>query len=331
MKTKKTITFQVTGQLQGVRLDKALAALEDISSRSLAQNLIDKKLVSIDGKYEKASVALKLNQTVEVMIPEPIAVDIQPMRMSLDIIYEDDELIVINKPAHLVVHPAAGHEQDTLVNALMAHTSALSMKNEQRPGIVHRIDKETSGLLVVAKNDFVHENLATQFKNKTTHRVYYALVDGSLKLGSGTIRSYLARHSTHRKRFASVRINNQIIREFQEQEVAGKWAITHFTKLATASGMTLVKIKLETGRTHQIRVHFSELGHPLVGDTLYGYSALKMKKLQLKRFYLHAAELGFEHPRLKKDLRFSVNWPVDDINKLKELGFDLDLIQNGKV
>lgn len=321
----------MTDELQGTRLDKALASLAGISSRSLAQNLIDKQLVSIDGKIAKSSAALKLNQTVEVIIPEPVSVDIQPMKMSLDIVYEDDDLIVVNKPAHLVVHPAAGHEQDTLVNALMAHTSALSMKNEQRPGIVHRIDKETSGLLVVAKNDFVHENLATQFKNKTTHRVYYALVDGSLKQGSGTISSYLARHPTHRKRFASVRMNNQIIRQFDDQETAGKWATTHFTKLATASGMTLVKIKLETGRTHQIRVHLSELGHPLVGDTLYGYSSLKIKKLQLKRFFLHAAELGFEHPTLKKALRFSVNWPNEDLFKLKELGFDLDSIESGKV
>ena len=330
MKTKKKITFQVTDELQGIRLDKAVATLADISSRSLAQNLINKQFVCIDGKIAKSSAVLKLNQIIEVIVPELIAVDIQPLVMSLDIVYEDDDLIVVNKPAHLVVHPAAGHEQDTLVNALMAHTSALSMKNEQRPGIVHRIDKETSGLLVIAKNDSVHENLATQFKNKTTHRVYYALVDGNLKQSSGTIRSYLARHPTQRKRFASVRINNHIIREFHEQEVTGKWAVTHFTKLATASGMTLVKIKLETGRTHQIRVHFSELGHPLVGDTLYGYSALKIKNLKLKRFFLNAAELGFEHPRLKKNFQFSVNWPIEDLHKLKELGFNLDSFQNGK-
>ena len=181
-KRPNKITFSVTAQYSGQRLDKVLVdehLFKDIiSTRSYAQNMIEKGYISINGECTKPSYALKEADTIDILIPEVKPTELVPYNFKLDIIFEDDHLIVINKPAGLVVHPSAGHEQNTLVNALLYHTKNLSMKNEERPGIVHRIDKETSGLLVVAKNDFAHEHLSLQFKNKTTHRIYHAVVEG---------------------------------------------------------------------------------------------------------------------------------------------------------
>jgi 23S rRNA pseudouridine1911/1915/1917 synthase len=326
LKTKTPKIVQVSEEAAGLRLDKFLSTVEEINSRSLAQNLIEKGHVLINGKPEKSSFTVAEGQTVEINLPEPVPTELVPYDLPLDITFEDEDLIVVNKPAGLVVHPSAGHQQDTLVNALLAHTKNLSMKYEERPGIVHRIDKETSGLLVIAKNDFAHEKLSEQFKNKTAHRVYYALIDKNLLRSSGTCRSYLARHPVDRKRYASVRFNNKIISEPIEDFGAGKWAVTHFTRLAQHSSMTYLKVKLETGRTHQIRVHMSELGHPLVGDLLYGYSVKKMKELELNRFFLHAAELGFEHPKSKKFMEFKTPWPKEDEQKLIEFGFNREVL-----
>lgn len=306
----------------GQRLDRFLTGFPEIISRSFAQDLIEKKFVLVDGKEARASLALKIGQIVEVHLPEePENTTLQPYHFPLDILFEDQDLIVVNKPSGLVIHPAAGHQQDTLVNALLYHTKDLSMKNEQRPGIIHRIDKETSGLLVVAKNDLAHEKLAQQFKNKTSHRVYYAVVKGSLAKKNGIIQSYLARHPSDRKRYASIRVQNKIITSFDENFEDGKWAVTHYERIAQASGLSYVKLKLETGRTHQIRVHLSELGHPLVGDVQYGYSLQKAKNENLNRFYLHAAELGFVHPGTNKEMLFKVDWPAEDRKKILEWGF----------
>ncbi|MCC2678464.1 MAG: pseudouridylate synthase, partial [Pseudobdellovibrio sp.] len=326
LKTKSSIKVKITEDSEGIRLDKFLSSLEEINSRTLAQNLIEKNCITVNGKPAKASMAVSTGQVVEINLPEPQPTELVPYDLKLEILFEDDDLIIVNKPAGLVVHPSAGHQQDTLVNALLHHTKNLSMKYEERPGIVHRIDKETSGLLVVAKNDFAHEILSAQFKNKTAHRIYYALVDKNILRPSGTCRSYLARHPVDRKRYASVRLNNKIVSEFTEGFESGKWAVTHFTRLAHQANMSYLKIKLETGRTHQIRVHMSELGHPLVGDMLYGYSLKKAKELGLQRFYLHAAELGIEHPRTREYLEFKAPWPQTDENKLLELGFKREVL-----
>ncbi len=321
MKTKQQILLNVGEEFVGQRLDRFLVTVPGILSRSFAQDLIDKQLVTVDKKTARSSLTLKLDQVVEINLPEVETSELVPYDFPLDIIFEDRDLLVINKPSGLVVHPAAGHGTDTLVNALLHHTKDLSMKNEQRPGIVHRIDKETSGLLVVAKNDIAHEKLAQQFKDKSSHRIYYALVSGGLAKKKGTLQSYLGRHINDRKRYASVRENNRIITEFDENNELGKWAVTYYERIAQSSATTYIKLKLETGRTHQIRVHMSEFGFPLVGDVQYGYSLQKAKAENLKRFYLHAAELGFEHPTTQKPMLFKVDWPAEDLKKLLDLGY----------
>lgn len=324
MKTSLKISLTVQAEDRGLRIDKFLATLEEVSSRNYAKNLIDKKLVLINAKAVKASHLLIEGQKLEVSLPEITESALLPYNFKLDVRYEDADLLVVNKPSGMVVHPAAGHQQDTLVNALLAHTRDLSMKNEQRPGIVHRLDKETSGLLVVAKNDRAHENLSLQFKNKTSHRVYFALLDGQLPKTAGVAKSFLARHPIDRKRFASLKENNKIITAADADVLVGKWAVTHFSKIAQHSNMSYLRIKLETGRTHQIRVHMSEIGHPLVGDTSYGYSQKKKKELELHRFFLHAAELGFTHPKTNAEMLFKVGWPEHDNLKLLSFGFDHD-------
>lgn len=310
----------------GQRIDRYLTQLEEMSSRSYAQNLIDKAAVKVNGKLIKSSYKINVNDRIEVTLPELVSSELLPYDLKLDIVYEDRDLLVVNKPAGLVVHPAAGHQQDTLVNALLHHTKELSMKNEQRPGIVHRIDKDTSGLLVVAKNDMTHENLAQQFKNKTTGRLYYAVLDGNLPQIKGLCRSFLARHPSDRKRYASVRLNNKIISDAATTPDVGKWAVTHFEKISVSNRMSYLKIQLETGRTHQIRVHMSELGHPLVGDITYGYPVKKFQTQQLRRFFLHAAQLSFIHPQNHQLMSFSSTWPTADLEWLKEQGFsDADI------
>ena len=315
----------VTHELLGQRLDKLLQShptLVAVSiTRSHIQNLIENGHITINGSTTKPSYLVKLNDEICVILPSSEPTDLKPYDFKLDIIFEDNDLIVVNKPAGLVVHPAAGHEQDTLVNALLNHTQQLSMKNEMRPGIVHRIDKETSGLLVIAKNDQAHEHLAQQFKNKTTHRLYYAIAEGSLKQTKGSISTYLARHPTDRKRYASVKENGKIKTKFEPDFSAGKWAMTHYRLLELSQNKSLVELRLETGRTHQIRVHMSELGHVLTGDLLYGYSQKKMNEHKINRFFLHASELGFIHPKTQEKLHFKTLWPDSDLEKIRTWGF----------
>ena len=321
MKTNSLLTVQVQIEDDGLRLDKFLTSIEEISSRHYAQILIDQNRVTLDGRTYKASKPVKAGQSVVIDMPPLVPTELVPYDFPLDIVFEDSDLLVINKPSGLVVHPAAGHQQDTLVNALLHHTTELSMKHEQRPGIVHRIDKETSGLLVVAKNDYAHEHLSQQFKDKTTHRVYWAVVNGNVDLMQGTRRSYLARHPHDRKRHASVRNLNKIITQQEEDFAYGKWAVTHFKRLETSHDMSYLQLQLETGRTHQIRVHMSEMGHALVGDVTYGFPVKKAKDLLTTRFYLHAAELGFIHPRTEKEMLFKTGWPAVDAEFIKNLGF----------
>lgn len=303
----------VSKEHQGLRLDKFLSLQENIRTRSRAEFLISSSFVLVNSKLVKASYLVKTNDSIEISFPTEKSRTIEASDIPLDIIFEDQDLIVVNKPAGLVVHPSVGHESGTLVNALLFHTADLSMKfNEERPGIVHRLDKETSGLLVVAKNDLTHENLVQQFKARKIHRIYKAVVFGKLPVSSGKIESHLGRHPIDRKKFATIE--------------NGKWSATNYTVLKTSHQLSYLELKLETGRTHQIRVHMSEKGHPLVGDNLYGsqkkIKIVEAKKVQediknLKRFLLHAEQLGFEHPTTKEWMQFEKNWPDSEVDLLK--------------
>jgi 23S rRNA pseudouridine1911/1915/1917 synthase len=328
---KNNSDFQVIAilpQMLGHRLDKALSFVPEIGSRSRAENLISQNLVKVNGLIPKASMQIKQTDRIEVSYPPAQSSEIKPFEMDLDILFEDQDIIVINKPPGLVVHPAAGHQDDTLVNALIAHTDDLAMKfGEERPGIVHRLDRETSGVLVVAKNDFAQENLASQFKAREVHRLYHAICLGQPARPQGTIQSFLARHPTNRKKYASVLDSDKkIIRDKGSDPEFGKWAVTHYQALKThPAGLSYLQLKLETGRTHQIRVHLSEMGHPILSDDLYG-SDRKLKSVHgshnqellktSERCALHACELGFRHPKTQKDLFFKVPWP--DHEKIRE-------------
>lgn len=309
------ITKVVDQDQHNIRLDKFLSEIAEIGSRSRAQVLIEKKNVLVNKKNEKNSYIVKQKDFVEVEIPEDenLNQDLLPLNLNLDVVFEDKDLIVINKPAGLVVHPAAGHAQDTLVNALLHHTNDLSMKfGEKRPGIVHRIDRDTSGLLVVAKNDFSHEKLAQQFKQKSIHRVYFAVVTGEVKNPKGTIQSYLHRHPKNRKKYCSARDNKNKIIVTPNLEIENtKWSVTHYTRLSINKKLSYLRLQLETGRTHQIRIHLSEMGHPIYGDETYGFKH-KVSSVHFNRFLLHAAELGFTHPRTNKLMNFSASWPTEE-------------------
>ncbi len=272
----------LTADISGERLDAFLARCGDMT-RSAAQKLIDEGQVKVNGKPGKKNNRLEPGYQIEYSVPEAKPVDIQPTQMQLDIVYEDDDVIVINKPKGLVVHPAAGHQDDTLVNGLLyALGDRLSgINGELRPGIVHRIDKDTSGLLAVAKNDFAHTMLASQLKDHTMARTYECIVCGNLKEDSGTVNAPIGRHPSDRKKMCITERNS-------------KEAVTHWEVIARYRGYTHIRCKLETGRTHQIRVHMAHIGHPILGDTVYGR---KKPELGQDSQCLHAAILCFQHPR----------------------------------
>ena len=273
----------LTCDRSGERLDAFLSrALPEIS-RSAAQKLIAEGNVLLDGKSAKKNDRLEPGQTVSVTIPEPRPVDVTPTEMQLDIVYEDEDVAVINKPKGLVVHPAAGHQDDTLVNGLLyAMGDSLSgINGELRPGIVHRIDKDTSGLLAIAKNDLAHAVLASQLKDHTMARTYEAIVCGNLKEDSGTVDAPIGRHPTDRKKMCVTQRNS-------------KPAVTHWEVVKRYRGYTHIRCRLETGRTHQIRVHMAYIGHPILGDTVYGH---KKPELGQDSQCLHAGALSFRHPR----------------------------------
>ena len=291
------------------RLDAFLAeALPDIS-RAQLKKLIDNRQVTCDGTPTKASLKLKGGETIEVSLPPPQPLEAVAESIPLDILYEDQDLIVINKSAGMVVHPAAGHSRGTLVNALLHHCDDLAgIGGTLRPGIVHRIDKDTSGILVVTKNDSAHQHLAEQFRRHSIKREYLALIHGHLPSGTGTIDQPLGRHPVQRKKFSAKTRNS-------------KRAVTHWSIIDNFSHekFSLIRLQLETGRTHQIRVHLSEAGHPLVGDPLYGrrgeLSNIKDQQLrslirQLPGQALHAHHLGFIHPRTDDYLEFSSDIPA---------------------
>lgn len=269
--------------IAGERLDAFLARTGGSISRSAAQKLMESGCVTVNGKPGKKNDRLKVGDAVSVELPEAQPVDIAPKEMPLDIVYEDEDVLVINKPKGLVVHPAAGHQDDTLVNGLLfAKGSELSgINGELRPGIVHRIDKDTSGLLAVAKNDLAHTVLASQLKDHSMARTYDAIVCGSMKEDSGTVDAPIGRHPTDRKKMCVTARNS-------------KEAVTHWEVVKRYRGYTHIRCRLETGRTHQIRVHMAYIGHPILGDTVYGH---KKPELGQSSQCLHAGALCFAHPR----------------------------------
>lgn len=307
----------------GSRIDKFLGNHPEIKTRSRAELLIDSGAVRVNKKPVKSSYKVQVDDEIWVQLPDlSNAGPLKPLEMELDILFEDSEILVVNKPAGLVMHPAAGHANDTLVNALIHHSEDFVMKfNEARPGIVHRLDKDTSGILVVGKNDSAVEALVRQFKARSVHRKYEALIHSTRLPAIGTISSYLARHPSDRKKFGSVRDQrNQIVREQGKDIPNSKWAVTHYKVLEKkTNGYSLVELKLETGRTHQIRVHLSELGFPVVADPIYGKGHATPS--DIPRLCLHAKELGFRHPQSGQELFFSQSWPMDLQPALQRLGF----------
>lgn len=280
---------------EGTRLDKFLSLRVEALTRSAAERLAEQGLVTCGGKALDKKARLRAGDVVEVTLPEPVGLDVLPEPIPLDIRYEDGDLLVVNKPKGMVVHPAAGHAGGTLVNALLAHCgdSLSGINGVIRPGIVHRIDKDTSGLLIVAKNDFAHQRLAEQIKVHSFTRVYEAVVHGNLKEDAGTVDAPVGRHPTDRKRMAVT-------------EKHSRNAVTHFEVLARYKGFTHVRLKLETGRTHQIRVHMAYIGHPVAGDPVYGP---KKPEPGLDGQCLHARVIGFVHPRTGKYLEITSELP----------------------
>ena len=269
--------------MDGERLDAFLTRRVEGLSRSAAQKLIQDGLVLRNGCPARKNDKLKSGDAVEYTIPAPKEVDITPTEMPLDIVYEDEDLLVINKPKGLVVHPAVGHQDDTLVNGLLyALGDDLSgINGELRPGIVHRIDKDTSGLLAVAKNDLSHTMLASQLKDHSMARTYEAIVCGSFREDSGTVDAPIGRHPSDRKKMTVTQRNS-------------RHAVTHWEVVRRYRGYTHIRCRLETGRTHQIRVHMAHIGHPILGDTVYGH---KKPELGQDSQVLHAGALCFSHPR----------------------------------
>ena len=286
------------------RLDLCLSDVTDLS-RSRAQGLIEAGLVLLNGRPCRQSDSVRIGDTVQYTLPEAKSIELVPEDIPLEIVFEDEHICVINKPRGMVVHPAAGNESGTLVNALLYHFGDLSsIGGEIRPGIVHRIDKMTSGLLVVAKNDLAHERLARQFADHSAHRSYIALVAGNLKEDSGTVDAPIGRHPTDRKRMAVV--DN------------GRRAVTHYRVLYRFSAVTVLSLELETGRTHQIRVHMAHIHHPVVGDQVYsnGKNALGMEGQAL-----HGWRLQLRHPVTGEHLSFAAPLPEDMQRALKRLGY----------
>lgn len=291
--------------IEECRLDKLISDNSELS-RSAAAKLIESGLVTVDGRIPRKKEIPNLGALVVVTLPEPQAVDIIPENIPLEIVYEDDDLLVVNKPKGMVVHPAAGHISGTLVNALMYHCGdrLSGINGEIRPGIVHRIDKDTSGLLMVAKNDFAHLGLSEQIKEHSFTREYQAVVCGSVK-EDGAINAAIGRHKTDRKRMAV----------YPNGTVGTREAITHYSVIRNFAGYTHLALRLETGRTHQIRVHTAYIGHPVAGDEVYGNG----KPRWLQGQCLHAIKVGFVHPRSGEYMEFTSELPDYFKKFLREL------------
>lgn len=290
----------------GLRIDKYLACHLPDLSRSHIQKLIRDNLVIVNQKPVKANYRLSLNEQIEVMIPKPEEPEILPENIPLDILYEDADIIIVNKPKQMVVHPAPGHASGTLVNALMYHcgTELSGINGVMRPGIVHRIDMDTTGSLLVCKNDVAHQKLAAQLKEHSITRIYEAIVHGNIKEEDGTVTAPIGRHPTDRKKM-SVHAKQ------------GRSAVTHYQVLKRFGEFTYIQCRLETGRTHQIRVHMASIGHPLLGDQVYGPS--KCPFGGLKGQTLHAKILGIVHPKTGEYLEIQAPLPDYFVNLLQKL------------
>ena len=297
--------FIVEHSLPGERLDTFLREKFPAASRGAMQRLIEQGCVRVNGKIVKPTHTPRAGEAIEIVWPEARPAEAQPEDIPLEILFEDESLLVVNKPPGLVVHPAAGHEEHTLVNALLHHCrgSLSGIGGVARPGIVHRLDKETSGCLVVAKNDATHLALAAQFAGRTVEKIYDALVIGRLARDAGEIRASIARHPTHRKRMAV------------HDSADSRFAHTSYRVLESLVQATHVEAEIHTGRTHQIRVHFQFIGHPLVGDKTYGPKANKsfteFTGYTAPRVMLHARQLSFVHPRTGKTVKFTAPLPED--------------------
>jgi 23S rRNA pseudouridine1911/1915/1917 synthase len=288
--------FEVQSEQEGERLDKYLSQIYPDQSRSFFQKLIKDQQITINGQPEKASYHVNTEDIIQIRFPDAAATAIKPEDIPLDILYEDEDLLVVNKPKGMVVHPSAGHFSGTLVNAVMYHCadSLSGINGEIRPGIVHRIDMNTTGSLIICKNDESHIKIAEQIKEHSVNRIYVGIVCGVVKEDDGTVEGPIGRHPVDRKKMA---IN----------EKNGKAAITHYKVLKRFEKYTYMQFKLETGRTHQIRVHMASIGHPLLGDDVYGSGKTAFKHLQGQT--LHAQTIGFVHPRTNEYIECTAPLP----------------------
>ena len=292
----QTESFEVQFEQEGERLDKFLSTIYPDFSRAFFQKLIKNQKVWVNDQNQKASFPVHTDDLVKIEIPDAVETTIVPEDIPLDILYEDQDLLIVNKPKGMVVHPSAGHYTGTLVNAIMYHCkdSLSGINGEIRPGIVHRIDMDTTGSLIVCKNDEAHVDIAQQIKEHSVNRIYVGIVCGNVKDDEGTIEGPIGRHTIERKKMA---IN----------EKNGKPAITHYKVLERFGNYTYMQFKLETGRTHQIRVHMASIGHPLLGDALYSSNRSTFKNLQGQT--LHAQTIGFIHPKTGEYMEFSAPLP----------------------
>ena len=310
-KAEEKMKKQYIVQLSGIRLDKALASLEPDLSRATIQKLIDDKKIFVNKKQEKSSYKVKINDKITIEIEEPKESKLRPQNIPLNVIYEDKDIIIVNKEKGMVVHPGNGNPDGTLANAIMARCkdSLSGIGGEIRPGIVHRIDKDTSGIIIIAKNDKAHLNISQQIKEHKTTKTYIALVRGIVKENEATIDMPIGRSQKDRKKMAV--------------DKKGKEAITHFKVLKryTRSGYTLLEIIIETGRTHQIRVHLSQIGYPIVGDTTYSNGK---NQFGIQGQMLHAQKIKFQHPTNKKEVEYTAELPeyfkeiIEKLDKLEE-------------
>ena len=308
---KETITVQAEAQDKGKRIDKFISEVVDDATRSYIQKLISEGLVEIQGKkVTKSGNKLKGNESITINLPEDEVLELVPEDIPLDIIYEDSDIIVVNKGPDMVVHPAHGNYSGTLVNALLYHTKELSgINGDIRPGIVHRLDKDTSGIIVVAKNDAAHENLAKMFKEKNLEKTYMCIAKGIFKDKEGRLETLIGRDPKDRKKMAVVEEN-------------GKLAISNYKVLDESKNHSLVEVKIETGRTHQIRVHMKYLNHPIMGDTTYGNGSDGAK-----RQILHAYKLKFIHPRTGEEMTVVAPLPEDFKGAAKHVGLDIKKVE----
>ncbi len=299
-----TQSLLITESGIGERIDRFVADRLEMT-RSAVQNLLDNGHITVNQKAVGKNYRLKNNDRLDVVIPDPVELEAIPENIPLDIVYEDEHLLVVNKPKGMVVHPAAGNHTGTLVNALLYHCgdSLSGINGVLRPGIVHRIDKDTSGLLIVAKTDIAHQGLAEQIKAHTFTRIYEAIVYGNFYQDNGTVNAPIGRHPIHRKKMAITLQNS-------------KNAVTHYEILQRFGAYTHIRCKLETGRTHQIRVHMAHIGHPVAGDTVYGPDKLH----ELNGQCLHAKVIGFEHPVTGEYLEFNSELPEYFQKMLQKIG-----------